>query len=217
MKPSELYKQIVDVDSKDKSGIYMIYNVKTDKAYIGHSESIYRRWIDHKSSLRLNCHKNSHLQHSYNLHGPNCFIYVVLEQYPYIDKLAEKENSWLEKIDKECRYNLVAVVPNGPMSDETKEKISQANRRRGPLKEETKKKLSEILKTRVFTPEHRAKISAAKKGKSTGKQSDETKRKRSEALTGRKRPPRSEEWCRKLSEGRKRNNKLQESTLENDL
>ncbi len=208
MKPSELYKQIVDVDSKDKSGVYMIYNVKTDKAYIGHSESIHRRWADHRSNLRLNTHKNTHLQNSYNLHGANCFIYVVLEQYPYIDKLAEKENKWLEKIDGDCRYNLVAVVQNGPMSEETRKKIGDASRARGPLKEETKKKLSEILKTRVFTPEHRARISVAKKGKSTGKQSDETKRKRSEALTGRKHPPRSEEWCRKLSEAKRKSKML---------
>lgn len=67
--------------------------------------------------------------------------------------------------------------------------------------EETKKKISEANKGKTFSEEHKRKISEAKKGKSNGRKgkhfSEETRRKMSEA---RKRKPKSEEWRRKHSE-----------------
>lgn len=205
MKALELIKLAKQIDPTNICGIYAIINLITNKAYIGQSISIYRRWTYHKSKLKLKTHSNTHLQNSYNKYGLKCFQFVVLEtcELDY-DLLSRRENDWLMQLDELDRYNLSSIIKNGPMSEETRKKIGENSKSRGPLKKETKKKISEILKTRIFTDEHRARISAAKKGKSTGKQSDETKRKRSEALKGRKRPPRTADWCRKLSESKKR-------------
>lgn len=197
MKPSELIKLAVNTTAQNTScGIYMIYNIKSDKAYIGHSTKIKLRWRKHRQRLRYKYHVNEYLQNAWVSTGEQFFTFLILEECPIdYEILKERESFWLEQLNEDCRYNLAAIMASGPISEETRYK----------------------LKTRVFTPEHRARISASKKGISTGKQSDETKRKRSEALSGRKRPPRSEEWCRKLSEGRKRNTKLQQATLADDL
>ena len=73
----------------------------------------------------------------------------------------------------------------GPMSEETKQKISRASKgkKNGPHSEETRRKIGKASKGR--------------------KPSEETRRKMSEAHMGKKRPPRSEEYRRKISEAQK--------------
>lgn len=100
-------------------------------------------------------------------------------------------------------------------SEETKRKIGEANKGKLPwntgkkLSEAIKKKISESKKGEKRSEEQRKRISESKKGvrnPNYGKpRSEETKRKIREATkgikpwnTGRKRPPRSEEWRRKL-------------------
>lgn len=52
------------------------------------------------------------------------------------------------------------------------------------VSEETREKLREVRKGKRWTPEMRARMSAQRKGKSTGPMSDETKKKISDALRG---------------------------------
>ena len=89
------------------------------------------------------------------------------------------------------------------MSDETRRKISEANKGH-TQSEETKRKMSEAKKGKKFSEEHRRKISEANKGENNpnfGKHhSEETKRKMSEAKKGKKF---SEEHRRKISEANK--------------
>ena len=89
----------------------------------------------------------------------------------------------------------------GPMSEETKRKISEARKGKGhPQSEETKRKLSEIRKgnfKRPHTEEEKRKIGEANRGKAV---SEEHRQKISEAHRGRKR---SEETRRKQSESKK--------------
>lgn len=80
---------------------------------------------------------------------------------------------------KEHQEKLNASNRGNKRSDETKQKLSEAHKRRLPRTEESKNKTSESLKGRVFseetrgkislaakniTPEHRAKLSAARIG-----------------------------------------------------
>ena len=72
----------------------------------------------------------------------------------------------------------------------------------GPVSDETRKKLSDTMRGRVKSVEHRAALSLAKKGRPGLPQSQETKEKRRIAVTGRKYPDRKKpEYS---EEGRKR-------------
>ena len=70
------------------------------------------------------------------------------------------------------------------LTEETRQKMSEAGKKRKPISEETRKKMSETGKKRVFTDEHKRKISEGKKGCIGGmegkKHSEETKKKMSE-------------------------------------
>ena len=69
-------------------------------------------------------------------------------------------------------------------SEETKKKLSEANKGK-KLSEETKRKMSEVMKGRIFTEEWKRKMSEAHKG---FKHSEETKRKMREKHKGKKHP-----------------------------
>lgn len=117
-------------------------------------------------------------------------------------------------VKRKDTYNLKTGGEGGcHMSEESRQKISEANRRRPPyhlseehkrkigiankgkgakkgrvVSEETRRKLSEANKGRPLSEEHRKKLSEAKKGKPSSKgmlgkhHSDETRRKMSETL-----------------------------------
>ena len=79
-------------------------------------------------------------------------------------------------------YNIKEGGSNGMHSKETRNKISEANKRR-KYSEETRKKIGEGNKGKIMSLEARKKMSKARKGK---KKSEEHKRKISQALKGRK-------------------------------
>jgi len=85
------------------AGIYKILNVKTGDFYIGSSNNVSRRKIEHFSSLRNNKHYNTRLQRSFNKHGIEKFEFIIvaicpqnylvkLEQW-FLDNLKPKYNS----------------------------------------------------------------------------------------------------------------------------
>lgn len=86
-----------------KTGIYKITNIKTKKIYIGSSENIQKRWLNHKQMLFANKHHSIHLQRSYNKHGEKSFSYEIIE---LCDKslLLERENFYLNELLKADEY-----------------------------------------------------------------------------------------------------------------
>ena len=74
-------------------GIYCIENVINNKKYIGLSQDINRRWLEHRSELNRGVHVNQYLQHSWNVYGENAFKFYIIE-------LCEPESLG----DKECYY-----------------------------------------------------------------------------------------------------------------
>lgn len=62
-----------------KSGIYQIRCRVNDNCYIGASEDIRRRWINHINDLRNNRHRSSLFQQDWDAYGEDAFEFTILE------------------------------------------------------------------------------------------------------------------------------------------
>ena len=135
-----------------KSGIYKITNKINGRYYIGSSINIKNRWNEHKRTLKQNKHDNDFLQKSWNKHGEESFLFEIIEYVLDLNKLLEREQSYLDLItyDKKMSYNLCKTAGNMlgfKHSDETKKKMSNSrignkNSLGFEHSNETKKKMS---------------------------------------------------------------------------
>jgi group I intron endonuclease len=193
MTPTELVIAALDVDPDKKSGIYMIYCIKSNKCYIGQSKSIKNRFHKHKYMLKTNRHSNIHLQRAWNTYGSAFFSFYVLEICSK-EELLEKEKYYYNLMDNKHYYNLYEPVE---YTEDHAKKISESNKGR-KLTSEQKEHLRKINTGRKPSPETVKKIIEANKGR---KQSKETIEKRRNKLIGYKH---SEESKIKFSEGQKK-------------
>lgn len=156
------------------SGIYKIENTVDRKVYIGCALRLKDREKRHWAKLRIQKHKNIHLQRAYNLYGESAFTFEVLEECD-IEYLYSMEHYWATVLDAhnpKCGYNIRPTNPYGTPqhSKETIDKISAKIRGRKRTEEvkkgmrgwkhtqESKEKIAEAGKGRVFTQETKDKI-----------------------------------------------------------
>jgi group I intron endonuclease len=138
--------------AKDKllvSGIYLIYNLKNGKFYVGSSVNIKRRWICHKRDLQNGSHCNSHLQRSWDKYGQNAFGWIVIEPVQDINLLIQREQFWIVTLEA-CKdgYNLNPTAGSclgRKHSAEARAKMSKTHRG---------KKLSEDHKRKFLSARH---------------------------------------------------------------
>jgi len=197
-------------------GIYLIQCKANGKKYIGQARDIKNRWIKHKTSLINNRHWNIYLQSAWNKYGKDAFEFKILceEKEENLNELEEFIISELETFtDRDKGYNLASGGGASKHSEETKEKISLANKgrmfadehknnislskkgvKRGPMLEEHKRKIGLTRIGKKASEETRGKLSLARKGK---KLSEEHKQKIGLSGIGRKH---SEETRHKRSE-----------------
>lgn len=147
----------------NKGGVYAIYG-PNGKTYIGSSVNVEKRINQHLRALRRGDHPNSHMQASWVRHQESDFTSAILEEVVDSTLLLMVEQRWLdqlfEKAPRNLIYNLSPTAGNTlgkPCSEETRRKISEANKGRlpVPLTEETRTKLSRANKGRKHTPEAR--------------------------------------------------------------
>ncbi len=94
------------------SGVYIITNLVNFKVYIGSSENISQRVIQHRSDLKGNRHKNKHLQSAYNTYGVDNFTFEYLELVA-LSHVEVRETFWINAycaIDPAHGYN---HIPTG--------------------------------------------------------------------------------------------------------
>lgn len=119
-----------------KSGIYIIQNLISGKVYIGSAVDIKARWGEHLSSLKKGSHGNSHLQRAWNRYGSKAFEFKAL-LYCELDVLIHHEQLMIDEYRKNLgRDMLYNINPTAGSNLGVK-----------------------------FSPETRAKKSAALKGK----------------------------------------------------
>lgn len=79
------------------TGIYQIRNIQTGKVYIGSSENMPKRKLEHFWNLENLIHHSRHLQNSYLKRGKENFIFEILEECTK-EQLIEREQHYLDTI-----------------------------------------------------------------------------------------------------------------------
>ena len=230
--------------------IYIIENKTADGCYVGKTNDLRKRWERHCKNASLGSYPSIHLYNAMRKYGTESFEMRILEEHPNESYILEVlEPGWIQRMRDEGR-NVYNMTDGGEglsgleFSKEHRRKLSetakrQAGKPRGPMSEETKQKISERHIGRKQTEEHRQKLREAaqrksmnrllpppkppkkkpgmKPGTKRGPMSDEqklklrevnlgktiseeTRQKLSEANGGRPKPPRSEEHRQRLSE-----------------
>ena len=178
-------------------GVYAIVNKVNGRVYVGSTtRSLKRRWIEHRRDLRYARHPNRYLQFSWNKHGEEAFLFVILVRTRGVDEAIKLEQEWLDFFrfgGEVYNFGKVAKCPMQGLavSDETKRKLSLAN------------------KGRVFSEEHKRRISQAKTGTVRAPLSEERKQQLSRLNKGKQL---SEEHKRKIAESVKRSWSFRERT-----
>lgn len=89
------------------SGIYLIENRLTGKAYVGKSVDILARWEQHMDAARL--HKQDY-DFYHDLEKVEDFSFSILERCPE-EQLSEREHFYIEQLQtKSCGYNQVSAI-----------------------------------------------------------------------------------------------------------
>ncbi len=193
-----------------KCGIYLIENVINKKVYVGSSQEIEKRWLNHRSDLRRNTHPNLHLQSAWNKYKERSFSFKIICEVSK-DKLIQTEQIFLDALQsykQEYGYNFArfakASARGTHPTQEARAKMSAAHKgkpshRKGkPHTKETRAKMSCAAKGKIRSLEHCKNISLAKKGKPGKSPSLETRKKMSVSHKGRKHGPMSKEQKDKL-------------------
>jgi group I intron endonuclease len=131
-----------------RSGIYKITSIiKPKKIYIGSAVNLHRRWQEHMLKLKKKLHHNPKLQAHFNKYGDSDLLYSVII-FCIKEELIEQEQFFMDLYDPWFNICKKANSRLGvALSDETKEKLRQANLGK-KLSEETKRRMSIAQKNR---------------------------------------------------------------------
>jgi group I intron endonuclease len=81
----------------NKSGIYVIKNIKNGKVYVGSAVNFNKRWETHMRNLNRNTHHSKKLQHAWNKYGRNSFEFCIIQYCEPIKKTLElNEQYWCD-------------------------------------------------------------------------------------------------------------------------
>lgn len=132
-------------------GVYAIVNTSSQKAYVGSSKNVDKRFLCHASFLRKGKHHCAHLQNAFDLIGPKAFQLRILAECSTREEAQELEQAMLD-IWYGDFYNASKRADHlhrlgRPLDETTKQKISIKNSGafRSP---EQRKLISESLKKR---------------------------------------------------------------------
>lgn len=93
-------------ERKKSAGIFQIKNTANGKVLLGSSLNLEGPLNSHRFMLTIGRHRNESLQKEWNEHGPDKFVFEVLEvvqakddpNFNLDDELALLEQIWLEKL-----------------------------------------------------------------------------------------------------------------------
>ena len=177
--------------------IYKVRNLINGKIYIGQTtRSLNSRIYGHKrDSIKF---KNIKFYRATNKYGWDNFEFSIIDDSAKtLEELCNLEKYYIEKFDSyKNGYNSTTGGEISPM-----------------LFEETRKKLSKTLKGRIFSDEHRKKISESKLGKTGTPHTEEHKNYMSRIMQGRKFNKEHIENMRKANLGKKQSKETIEKRM----
>ncbi len=153
-------------------GVYQIRNKVNGKRYVGSSQDIRRRKIEHIKALTEGAHYNSYLQRAWNKYGEKNFEFEVIEEVLGNKEVQlDREQGYLDKgFEEDILYNTSRSAWCPPSrkgkhhTEKTKAKMSKAKKGKGcPHTEETKRKIGNANKGKIRTEEHKAVLSKIRK------------------------------------------------------
>ena len=195
--------------------IYKITNIVNNKHYIGQTRHDAEKT---RISKHLTGNGSRVIKQAIEKYGQDAFTYEILHDGVIPEFLDTLEIEAIEKFNTIAPhgYNLTAGGEGGSPSEETRQKISDANKGKSPpnkgkpVPEVTRRKISVALKGNSRSEETRRKISETLKANPTitrgmlgKKHSEEARRKISESHKGKKQGPHSEEHRQKISDANK--------------
>jgi group I intron endonuclease len=134
------------------SGIYQILCTANGKIYIGSAVNLRKRWNEHQRRLVNQAHHNAPLQRAWDKYGQSAFVCTVLE-FCDSSTLLEREQYHLDLLSPFGKRGFNIAIAAG---------ASMLGRSLSP---EARAKLSAANKGKVMPNEVRAKISSATKGR----------------------------------------------------
>lgn len=153
-----------------RPGIYLIKNIQNQKVYVGSSKNLSDRQKTHIGPLKLNKHKNPHLQSAINFYGHDSFLWVI-QEFCEESELKAREQFWMDELNatnREFGYNITlhALRREGCIAEETRQKMRENwHKTHPPPTLETRYLLSKSSKGRKKTPEEIKKSADARRGK----------------------------------------------------
>jgi group I intron endonuclease len=167
-----------------KSGVYKLICLSTLKTYVGSSQDLNKRKLDHKSLLRNGKHPNKYLQRSWNKY--NNLKFEVLEECD-TEFLLEREQYYIDVLKPEYNLRQIAESNRGwKMPEHAKQKLSIKNKGRSVISKEGRKSISRKnkinLKGRKLPKEH---VESIRKARTGWKLSKNTKEKIRQKAIGR--------------------------------
>ena len=183
-------------------GIYTIRHLTTGRCYVGSSVNCQRRWAQHKSAIRKGKHPAKHLMHGFQKHGSDAFTFEILEECD-ASMLLERENYWIAKLNPV--FNVAPVAGSNRGFKHTAATIKNMRASRTP---EVRAAISAAQKGRIKSAEEIARLSASLMGRISPRTgvvlSDEIKEKISKSKCGSSRSPAATAKARLKQIGQKR-------------
>lgn len=178
-------------------GVYKITNSITSKYYIGYTKDIYKRFKEHRNTLKNGNHQNIILQRSYNKYTSETFIFEILHKFNNIEDAKNKELEYLQNLEiRDMLYNIHYnnsggnILTNHPNKENIIMRITtKINDNYSKMTKQQKKEIHGLsgkkngMFGKTHTEETKKNISEKNKGKCKNlgfKHSDEMKKKLSE-------------------------------------
>jgi group I intron endonuclease len=90
------------------SGVYQIRCIPTGKIYVGSAVNLFKRWEQHRRTLRKCKHRNHYLHHAWDKYGEQLFVFEILE-FVDVSHLLEAEQDWINStacVDNSIGFNI---------------------------------------------------------------------------------------------------------------
>lgn len=149
------------------SAVYLHTNRSNGKVYVGQTQrEPWMRWRDQRNEAVRGESKSRYLQAAIRKYGWAGFDHQILSTASNQAELDNLEKVWiilLRATDRDFGYNLASGGAKGAPSEETRQRMSEAakKRKRGPCSAETKAKIA-AAQTGISKPATSAVLAAAK-------------------------------------------------------